>query len=124
MGTIPVTIKGKVKQTDSGAEEDVLITGDLWITGLSVGGGPVLPPDQPPPNTPPGTPTFPIWGPPGIDLPDIPGYPPVAGHPLPPVPDPPPDLSKPPAFVPIWTPDTGWVVIPAFPHPAPSKRRK
>lgn len=121
MATIPVTIKGKLKDIDSGNEEDVLLAGELWLTGLSVGGGPVIPPDQAPP---PGAPTFPIWGPPGIDLPDKPGYPPVAGHPLPKPPDPPPDATKPPAFLPVWHPDYGWIVVPVFPHPSPSGRRR
>jgi hypothetical protein len=119
MATLPVTIKGMLKDADSGNEEQVTLSGDLWITGLEVGGGPVSPPDQPPP---PGTPTFPIWGPPGMELPDVPGYPPVAGHPLP---EPPPQQpSKPPAFIPVWHPDYGWIAVPAYPHPTPSKQRR
>jgi len=44
----------------------------------------------------PGVPTFPIWGPPGSNFPDKPGYPPVAGHPLPPIPVPPEAPNLPP----------------------------
>jgi hypothetical protein len=119
MGTVPVTIKGNLTDVDTGETENVTLSGVAWLTGLEVGGGPVLPPDQPPP---PGSPTFPIWGPPGIDLPPVPGYPPVAGHPLP---EPPllPDKPNDPAFVPIWHPDLGWIMIPTFPLPTPSKRR-
>jgi hypothetical protein len=124
MGTIPVTIDGVLlpkARSASDKPKAVVLVGQLNITGLSVGGGPIEPPppDLPPPN--PGAPTFPIWGPPGIDLPPVPGYPPVAGHPLPPLPDPPPDAAKPPAFVPIWHPDFGWIMIPAFPLPTPSR---
>ena len=114
MAAIPVTISNAVVD-----QANSTITGDLSITGLSVGGGPM--PGGP--GGPPGAPTFPIWGPPGIDLPPIPGYPPVAGHPLPPVPTPPPDATKPPAFLPIWHPDYGWIVIPVFPVPTPSKKK-
>jgi len=51
----------------------VTFTGLASITGLSVGGGPIIP----------GTPTHPIWGPPGSNFPGGPGFPPVAGHPMP-----------------------------------------
>jgi len=124
MGTVPVTIDGVLlpKMRSTGDKpQAVVLTGQLNITGLSVGGGPVQPPPPGVPPSVPGSPTFPIWGPPGIDLPPIPGYPPVAGHPLPPIPDPPPDASKPPLFVPIWHPDFGWIMLPAFPIPTPSK---
>jgi hypothetical protein len=126
MGTVPVTIDGvlvpKQRSTDDKPKAAIFV-GQLSITGLSVGGGPVIPPDAPkPPDGSPGAPTFPIWGPPGIELPPIPGYPPVAGHPLPPIPDPPPDATKPPLFVPIWHPDFGWIMLPAFPIPTPSKK--
>ena len=92
MGTVPVTIDGvllpKMRST-SDQPKAVVLTGQLNITGLSVGGGPIDPPPAGVPPTAPGAPTFPIWGPPGINLPPIPGYPPVAGHPLPVPPDPP-----------------------------------
>jgi hypothetical protein len=123
MSTVPVTIKGMLKDIDSGNEEEVTLIGELWITGLTVDGGPIIPPDQPPDQPPkPGVPTFPIWGPPGMEVPDVPGYPPVAGHPLPKPPEQQP--PQPPAFIPIWHPDYGWIAIPAFPHPAPSKQRR
>ena len=110
MGTVPVTIDGVLlpKMRSAGDKpQAVVLTGQLNITGLSVGGGPVQPPPPGVPPSVPGSPTFPIWGPPGIDLP--------------PIPDPPPDASKPPLFVPIWHPDFGWIMLPAFPIPTPSK---
>jgi hypothetical protein len=113
MAAIPVTISNAVVD-----EANATITGDLSLTGLEVGGGPM--PGGP--GKPPGAPTFPIWGPPGMELPPVPGYPPVAGHPLPPTPTPP-DPTKPPAFLPIWHPDYGWIVVPVFPVPTPSKKK-
>src|SRR5262245_44772072 len=72
--------------------------------------------DQPPPGGGgpgggggPPHPVFPIWGPPGIELPPGAGYPPVASHPLPPVippvepPPTPPDVK----LVWLWTPQWG-----------------
>lgn len=59
-----------------------------------------------------GVPTFPIWGPPGMELPPGSGYPPVAGQPLPPA-----GGGEPPKPVPgwsakvVWTEQTGWVVV-------------
>jgi len=118
----------------------VIFFGEASLTGLGVGGGPIIPdlpggsppgmwgPTDPRPTNPiagipglpgytppggglpPGQPTFPIWGPPGISLPPGSGYPPVAGHPLPPPGD------KPPAPIVgweakvYWTPETGWGV--------------
>ena len=118
MGTVPVTISNATLTNQDGSTSEVqTINGDLSITGLSVGGGPIMPPDQPPGSG--GAPTFPIWGPPGMELPEVPGYPPVAGHPLPPTPTPPP---QPPAFIPIWHPIYGWIVVPVYPHPSPSKK--
>jgi len=108
MGAVPITIVG-IETKDDGSSGQVTIVGMASLTGLSVGGGPIVPPDQPP-----GKPTFPIWGPPGIELPPSPGYPPVAGHPLPPIPPPidvppgtpPGTVLKPPPESGGW----GWVV--------------
>jgi hypothetical protein len=73
---------------------------------------PIVPPGGYPPEggQPPGVPTFPIWGPPGVELPPGSGYPPVAGHPLPPgeeKPEPIPNWEA----QPVWTPTTGWTVV-------------
>ena len=123
MAAIPITISNAtITEADGTTSTAVTITGDFSLSGLSVGGGPIMPPDQPPASG--GAPVFPIWGPPGIELPPIPGYPPVAGHPLPPIEGPPPDATKPPAFLPIWHPDYGWIVIPVFPVPTPSSKKK
>ena len=121
MAAIPVTIRGTLKDIDSGNEEEVELQGELTLTGLTVGGGPIIPEA----GTPPGEPQFPIVLPPGTPpfYPEAPGgYPPmIGGGPI----DPPPNIpEKPPAFIPIWLPDYGWIVVPAFPVPTPSKRSR
>src|SRR5215471_5901786 len=115
MGTVPITINGVVyPKGRSGTDQPVpcTIVGEAWISDLSVGGGPIIPPGQPPSGGPPGTPVFPIWGPPGIELPPGPGYPPVAAHPLPPIPlppdVPPPQPGDPPKPLPPPAGSAGW----------------
>src|SRR5438270_5262670 len=43
------------------------------------GGGPGQPPGGGGPGQPPGYPSYPIYGPPGTNFPDKPGYPPTVG---------------------------------------------
>jgi hypothetical protein len=95
MSSVPIMVSGVLWDHANKSGRAVTLMGEATIVGLGVGGGPVFP-DQPPATQPPGTPTFPIWGPPGIDLPPKPGYPPVAGHPLP---------EPPPTEPPTGTPD-------------------
>ena len=136
MAVVPIILDGVMYPKGKAAGDKPVpgvFVGNASIAGLGVGGGPIIPPEPPvegpPPDTPvippvdPGSPAFPIWGPPGIDLPPVPGYPPVAGHPLP-EPIPPPDTSKPPLYVPIWHPDYGWIVVPTYPIPTPSSGKK
>jgi hypothetical protein len=126
MAGLPITIVGTIT-TDADGTKQCTINGVAGITGLEVGGGPIIPPAPPNwgPGGPPG-PQHPIWGPPGINFPDKPGYPPVVGGgPIIP-PDVPPDIEPPPdkfTWHTAWTPETGWVVVavPNDPHPVPSK---
>jgi len=112
MAAIPVIIKGTITDAsaEAGAEaKAVVINGVLGIAGLEIGGGPIIPEEKPPSG---GVPVFPIWGPPGIELPPGSGYPPVAGHPLPPTED----GGKPEPIVGweakvFWTETTGWAVV-------------
>jgi hypothetical protein len=74
MSAIPITIVG-IETRDDGTSGQVTIVGMANITGLTVGGGPILP--TPPPGHPahpiyiPGEPTHPIViPPPPIDPPD------------------------------------------------------
>ena len=151
MTEVPIQISGVLYDKTARTQQSVVLMGKASIMGLSVGGGPivppeeggggeppviwpspghpahpiVLPPDQPPieGGGPPPKPTFPIWGPPGVEFPPGEGYPPVAGHPLPPdgAPDPIPNWE---AKI-FWTPVTGWGVG-VFPTgalvPTPSKK--
>jgi len=131
MAAIPVVIKGTIIDASASAvNKDITIVGELGFAGLEIGGGPIIP-DQPPAQ--PGLPTFPIWGPPGIELPPGAGYPPVAGHPLPPVPDQPPVTEPPDPIIGweakvFWTEQTGWgvAIVPkeGTPVPTPSRRDK
>jgi hypothetical protein len=111
MATVPVTINGVIFPKGRSADDRPIpctIVGEAWVSDLSVGGGPVFPPPQPGG----GVPIHPIWGPPGIDLPPGPGFPPVAGHPLPPIP---PD-QIPPDLPPVPPPGSPPVIIPGT-HP-------
>jgi hypothetical protein len=124
MGAVPVTINNAtITNADGSSSQVQTIKGDLTITGLEVGGGPVYPPDQPPGPDKPPVPQFPIVLPPGTEPPPVPGYPPyVGGGPIIPPETPiPPDV--PPVWIPAWIPGYGWVAVPAFPHPSPARRR-
>jgi hypothetical protein len=122
MAAINVTIKGTMVGADGGSVP-VTVVGDLTITGLSPGGGPIIPAPPSPPTAKPPTPSFPIVLPPGTPPfnPGAPGgYPPmIGGGPIAP---PPGDPAKPPMWIPVWLPDVGWIAVPAFPHPTPSKK--
>jgi len=132
MASVPLTLDGALYDLWAKTTQRVVFIGQASLTGLGVGGGPILP-DQPPPSVTPGPPhpEHPIWGPPGIDLPPGPGFPPVAGHPLPIPPvdtiPPPPEGEKPPPADGGWgywgDPVNSWVYKPGpgqkTPKPAP-----
>lgn len=128
MAVVPVTISGMLYHKAKGegsipAEEAVTLIGYASITGLGVGGGPIVPPDEGP---------KPPWG--GVDKPPVvahPIWPPTwPGHPieLPPFEPPPDGGDKPPPEGPLfdwkvaWTPNQGWILvaIPKFDVPVPS----
>lgn len=116
MAAVPVTIIGTM--TDKDGSQNVTITGMASLTGLDVGGGPIMPPSD-------AHPEHPIYLPPGI-WPNPPeGQAPLPEHPIvipPPIPVPP---DTPPVQVKvIWTPTNGWavVLVPTGEHPAPSGR--
>lgn len=135
MAAVPVTLRGVVTQGMGPAGpydvgQEITFVGLLNITGLGVGGGPVIPPAQPPVSGPPGVPIHPIWGPPGFNPPG-PGMPPgIGGGPIIPPsltpPDPPTDPSvgkpPPPGGGWGWHPEYGWGYFPGGggkPQPQP-----
>ena len=131
MAAIEITITGVLYDKTARTTRPVVIIGDASLTGLGVGGGPIVPPDSgappgfwgpndprptPPINLPPwdqsgGRPPG-IWGPPGpwpsppIHLPPMPIEPP--SNPTEPKP-PPPDGGW------GWHPTYGWGF---FPNPS------
>ena len=119
MASVPITIDGVLFDKYGRTTQLVRLMGEASITGLGVGGGPIMPPDQP--GKPPGGDH--IWGggnepfptPPIANVPGAPGYRPPK----------PPDPTEPPVhWKTIWTPTEGWVVVgmitPEGPHPTPS----
>lgn len=74
MASVPVTLDGVVYDLLNRTTQRVVFIGQASLTGLGVGGGPVIP-DAPPPGGPPGQPIHPIWGPPGFSPPGA-GMPP------------------------------------------------
>ena len=109
MAAVPVTIQAMIYPRDkSGDPYPATIVGFASITGLTIGGGPILPPDQVPPIDPP----LVIWGGPIDPYPDIGGpgpQPPAGAHPEHPIVLPP---DQPPPVDPPTTPDhkvhEGW----------------
>jgi hypothetical protein len=122
MAAVPVTITGMYTK-DDGSSGNITIVGLASITGLGVGGGPIIPPTPPngqPPNFPnvPPHPAFPIAGP--GPFPPGEGYPPVVGggpiYPpnVPPSlqPPTPPNPGDPTTIVPPPAGSGGWPVQP------------
>ena len=140
MAAVPITIIGTITSGDK--SEQCTLTGLASLTGLTVGGGPIMPAPPVDPGygvpLPPGVPTHPIALPPGIPThpiyiphtiwPNPPeGQAPIIEHPI--VIPPPEGLppSTPGLEVKIyWTPMTGWGValIPTGPVLTPSAAKK
>jgi hypothetical protein len=121
MAAVPVTFDGMLYDLFNRTTQRVVFIGDVSLTGLSVGGGP-LPGGPGVPIVPPGPggmPIHPIWGPPGFNPPG-PGMPPgiwggpIIPDPPPPFPNPPPEGSKPPpasGWGWAYDPDIGWYLV-------------
>ena len=114
MAAVSVTINGVIWDKQWRTARPVVLIGEAFLTGLEVGGGPIIP-DQPP--TSPGSPAFPIWGPPGFrpgaGFPDKPGYPTIPDQPIEPPIDVPPD-APPESIVKPPPADGGWGWSPAY----------
>ena len=76
MAEVPVTMNGVLYDLYNRTTQRVVFIGDASLTGLGVGGGPIVPPGQPPGGggQPPGYPTFPIAGYPDFPYPSQPIY--------------------------------------------------
>lgn len=116
MAAIEITVSGVLYDKLNRTMQQVVLIGEASLTGLGIGGGPIIPPDKP--GHPPGYPAFPIAGPPGVDFPDKPGYPPtIGGGPIIPPPiEPPPNPETPKPPPPGggwgWHPEYGWGYFP------------
>ena len=101
MAAVPVTIQCMVYPRDkSGPPYPATLVGFASITGLQVGGGPILPPSEVPPVDPP----LIIWGGPIDPYPSHPIY----------YPDPPTKPEEPPpeGWRWVYSPVYGWVAKP------------
>ena len=120
MGVVPVTINGVMFPKGKSADDEPVpctIVGYAWVTGLGVGGGPVIPSGEHPahpivlPPAAPGEPTHPIVlpEPPEVSPPDPPMVP---SEPKPP----------PPGGGWGWSPDYGWGYFPGSGGAGPKKK--
>lgn len=126
MAAVEVTIRGLLYDLHSRTQQQVVLIGDAMLTGVGVGGGPIIPPGVggDPPH---------IWGggnvpmpsPPIANVPGAPGYRPPGDHiwgggnepfPTPPIFIPP---NVPPALQPPSSPNPGDPTVPV-PPPAGS----
>lgn len=119
MSAVDVTITGVLYDKVNRTVQAVVLIGEASLTGLGIGGGPILPPASP------GVPTHPIM------LPGMPGWgDPHPAHPIvvpePPT-EPPPDQGTvkppPPGGGWGWHPDYGWGYFPmggGKPQPGPT----
>lgn len=112
MAAIPVTIDGMLYDLYARTSQRVILFGDASVTGIGIGGGPIIPPGQPPGIW--GGGNVPMPSPPIANVPGAPGYQP---------PERPPEPVQPPVeWKAVWHPTEGWIVvgIPQVPVPTPS----
>lgn len=139
MAAVEVTITGTLYDKLNRTTQQVVLIGEASLTGVGIGGGPVIPPPggggtQPPTIWPgPGPlphPEHPIapGGPPPSVWPNPPeGSAPHPEHPIvlpPPGEKPPEPINPPVAWKALWHPTEGWIVVglinPEIEHPVPS----
>lgn len=135
MAAVELTFSGVLYDKYNRTTQNVVLIGEASLTGVGVGGGPIIPPGQPPsgghPEHPifyPPYPSHPIYnpgGPPGSSPPGFWGGGMGPGvKPQPPTEQPPEPIEPPVEWKAVWAgPEQGWVVvgIPNVPHPTPSK---
>lgn len=96
MAAVPIQVDGVLWDHANKSARKVSLIGQAHIIGLTVGGGPIFPPDAPPEQPPSGgVPIHPIWGPPGFNPPGE-GMPPgIWGGPIIPLPPEAPNVPPP-----------------------------
>ena len=111
MSAVEVTITGMLYDRANRTTQSVVLIGEATLTGLGVGGGPVIPPEKPPgiwgPTDP--RPTPPIYSP---QPPSIPTEPPPDGG------DKPPPESGGWGYVAEWS---AWGYFPGTDHAGPKR---
>jgi hypothetical protein len=121
MSSVPVTIHATVYPKDKSVRPyPATIVGMASITGLSVGGGPVLPPEEVPPVEPP----LVIWPNPPEGQAPLPSHPIVLPDPIQP-PEKPPAQAEPPHEGWNWSQaKSGWyyLYVPGEGQAGPKKR--
>ena len=138
MAAVEITISGVLYDKLNRTTQNVVLIGEASLTGVGVGGGPIIPPGQPPgsgahPSHPIALPGDPWWG--GdlkpthpIMLPGMPGWPdpppqvPPPGSPPVMIPGSQPvnPITPPPAII-VDYPGIGKVLVPQ-PVPPPAKK--
>lgn len=122
MAAVPIQIDGVLWDHAQKKPTKVSLIGHAHILGLSVGGGPIMPPDTTPPSD--LHPEHPMVPPGGYPHPEHPIVipPPDGGGPTPP--DPPTGPLGQVEWHTIWTPQTGWAIVgvPVGEHVTPSKK--
>lgn len=119
MSAVPIQISGVLYDKTARTQQSVYLVGSASIVGLSVGGGPIVPPEEAVPPGAPGVPTHPIA--------------PTPGHPIVIPPDPPPIEGQPPTpgvpTFPIWgppgmelPPTDGYPPVAGHPLPIPPEQ--
>lgn len=119
MAAVSVTINGVIWDKQWRTARPVVLIGEAFLTGLEVGGGPIIPEGG-------GEhPAFPIWGPPGYrpgaGFPDKPGYPSIPDMPVEPPTDPGMVKPPPPDGGWGWHPEYGWGYFPGTGGAGPRK---
>lgn len=130
MAAVEVTISGVLYDKTARTTQPVVLIGEATLTGLGVGGGPIIPDPQPPkPPTWGGHPEHPIYHPPHPEHPIV--LPP--GTPVPPNTDviwPPQDPNVPTQPITIVPPGKvmvyvdGWIIVDAPPPTMPTPPAK
>lgn len=112
MAAIEITISGVIYDKFDRTGRPVTIIGDAVLTGLGIGGGPIIPPPGMPPIDTGARPEHPIYYPPGsLPHPEHPIYlPPNITPPVPPDPGTP--KPPPPEGGWGWHPEYGWGYFP------------